>query len=75
MRLLIQEERVIHILREELRTIMLFGKLVTHSLTIQQEQTRKQISQPNLILLNKSETDFLTMDETKIYHHDHKLKK
>jgi len=74
----ISDERVLHILHEELRMKKLFGKLVPHSLTIQQKLTRKQISQHHLNLFNKNKIDFVrrfvTMDETWIYHHDPKLK-
>ena len=50
----------------------LFGKLVPHSLTIQQK-LRKQISQRNLKRFKQNQTDFV-QDETWIYHHDPKLK-
>ena len=52
----------------------LFGKLVPHSLTIQQKLNRKQISQRNLKRFKQNQTDFvrrfITMDETWIYHHE-----
>ena len=74
----ISDERVLHILHEELRMKKLFGKLVPHTLTIQQKLDRKQISQHNLERFKQNKTDFLrrfiTMDETWIYHHDPKLK-
>ena len=38
------DERVLHILHKELRMKKLFGKLVPHTLTIQQKLDRKQIS-------------------------------
>ena len=56
----------------------LFGKLVPHTLTIQQKLDRKQVSQHYLERLKQNKTDymrrFITMDETWIYHNDHKLK-
>ena len=74
----ISDERVLYILHEELHMKKLFGKLVPHSLTIQQKLNRKQISQRNLKRFKQNQTDFvrrfITMDETWIYHHDPKLK-
>lgn len=74
----ISDERVLHILNEELRMKKLFGKLVPHLLTIQQKLDRKQICQRNSERFKKNKTDFIrrfiTMDETWIFHHDPKLK-
>ena len=68
----ISDERVLYILHEELHMKKLFGKLVPHSLTIQQKLNRKQISQRNLKRFKQNQTDFvrrfITMDETWIYH-------
>lgn len=65
-------------MHEELHMKKLFGKVVPHTLTIQQKLDRKQISQRNLNHLKKNKSDFvrrfITMDETWIYHHDPKLK-
>lgn len=74
----ISDERVRHILHKELQMKKLFGKVVPHTLTIQQKLARKQISQRHLDRFKKNKTDFvrrfITMDETWIYHHDPKLK-
>lgn len=55
--------------------VKLLRKLVPHSLAIKKKLSRKQISQHNF---NKNKTDFerhhVTMNGTKIYHHDPKLK-
>lgn len=70
----ISDERVLHILHEELR----MKKLVLHTLKDQEKLNRKQISQRNLDRFKQNKTDFvrrfITMDETWIYHHDPKLK-
>lgn len=52
----------------------LIGKLVTHSITIQQKLICEQISWQHLNLFNENETDFVTIHESWIYHHDTKLK-
>ena len=70
----ISDERVLYILHEELHMKKLFGKLVPHSLTIQQKLNRKQISQRNLKRAESNRFCASTMDETWIYHHDPKLK-
>lgn len=74
----ISDERIRYILHEELHMKKVFGKVVPHTLTIQQKLNRKQVSQRNLDRFNKNKTDFVrrfvTMDETWIYHHDPKLK-
>lgn len=74
----ISDERIRYILHEELHMKKFFGKVVPHTLTIQQKLNRKQVSQRNLERFNKNKTDFVrsfvTMDETWIYHHDPKLK-
>ena len=66
------DERVLHSLHGELHMKKLFGKLVPHTLTIQQKLDRKQISQHNLKRFKQNKPDFLrrfiTMDETWIYH-------
>ena len=63
----ISDERVLYILHE-VHMKKLFGKLVPHSLTIQQKLNRKQISQRNLKRFKQNQTDFvrrfITMDET-----------
>ena len=48
----ISDERVLYILHEELHMKKLFGKLVPHSLTIQQKLNRKQ-TQRNLKRFNR----------------------
>ena len=75
----ISDERILYILHEELHMKKLFGKLVLHSLTIQQKtESKNKISQRNLKRFKQNQTDFvrrfITMDETWIYHHDPKLK-
>ena len=55
----ISDERVLYILHEELHMKKLFGKLVPHSLTIQQKLNRKQISQRNLKRFKQNQTDFV----------------
>ena len=56
-----------------------FGKLVSHTLIIQQKLDRKQISQHNLERFKQNKTDFLrhfiTMGETCFYNHNPKLKR
>ena len=54
----ISDERVLYILHEELHMKKLFGKLVPHSLTIQQKLNRKQISQRNLKRFKQNQTRF-----------------
>lgn len=75
----ISDERVRHILKEDLNMKKVFGKVVPHSLTIQQKLHRKQICEHHLDRFKKNKTDFkrrfITMDETWIYHHDPKLKR
>ena len=55
----ISDERVLQILHGELHMKKLFGKLVSHTFTIQQNLDQKRISQHNLERFKQIKTDFL----------------
>ena len=74
----ISDERVLHILHDELRLRKLLARWVPHSLTLDQKRTRVKLSQEHLARFQKNKTDFVrrfvTMDETWVYHYDPKLR-
>lgn len=66
----ISDGRLYYILHEGLCMKKLLGKLVQDSLTIKKKLIWKQISSHHLNIFNKNETKLVTMDSTRIYHHD-----